>query len=204
AGLLDLQQVEAGLVRELRGEPLDVVRAPHGSTGRTVPDSCWSRSCVFRAIRAEKSVGNASASSRALVCSDCVCPWVEAMASMQVRATLLNTSCAVSDQPEVCECVRRDRDLAFFGSNFSTSSLHNRRPARSLAISMEKFIPIAQKNDRRGANLSMSRPESRPARMSSTPSASVYASSRSAVAPASCMWCPEIEMELNRGIFCEV
>ncbi len=110
------------------------------------------------------------------------------MASMQVRATLLKTSCAVRDHPDVCEWVRSDLDLAFFGPNFSTSSLHSRRPARSLAISMEKFMPMAQKNDRRGANLSMSNPASRPARRYSTPSASVYASSRSAVAPASWMW----------------
>ena len=68
-----------------------------------VPDSCCSSSWVLRAMRAEKSVGSASASSRALVCSDWVWPWVAAIASMQVRATLLNGSCAVSDQPEVCE-----------------------------------------------------------------------------------------------------
>jgi hypothetical protein len=68
---------------------------------RVVPVSCWMNSWVLRAMRALKSVGSASASSRALVCSDWVCPWVAAIASTQVRATLLNTSCAVSDQPEV-------------------------------------------------------------------------------------------------------
>ncbi len=143
---------------------------------------------MLRAMRAEKSVGRASASSRALVCSDCVWPWVAAIASTQVRVTLLNTSCAVSDQPEVCEWVRRERDLAFCGSNCLTSFAHSRRAARSLATSMKKFMPIAQKNDSRGANASTSRPASRPARMYSTPSARVYASSRSAVAPASWMW----------------
>ena len=56
---------------------------------RVIPVSCWSRSWVLRAIRAEKSVGSASASSSALVCSDWVWPWVAAMASMQVRVTLL-------------------------------------------------------------------------------------------------------------------
>ena len=40
-------------------------------------------------MRAEKSVGRASASSKALVCSDWVWPWVAAMASTQVRTTLL-------------------------------------------------------------------------------------------------------------------
>jgi hypothetical protein len=98
---------------------------------------------------------------------------VAAIASMQVRATLLNGSWAVSDQPEVCECVRSERDFALFGSNSATSSLHSSRPARSLATSMKKFIPMPQKNDSRGANLSMSRPASSPALMYSTPSASV-------------------------------
>ena len=108
----------------------------HGSIGRVVPDSCCSSSWVLRAMRAEKSVGSARASSSALVCSDWVWPWVAAIASTQVRATLLNTSCAVSDQPEVCEWVRSDFDFADFGENFSTSSLHSRRPARIFAISM--------------------------------------------------------------------
>ena len=38
--------------------------------GLVVPENCCSNSWVLRAIRAEKSVGNASASSSALVCSD--------------------------------------------------------------------------------------------------------------------------------------
>ncbi len=138
------------------------------------------------------------------MCNDCVWPWVAAIASMQVRATLLNTSCAVSDQPEVCEWVRNDSDLSDVGSNALTSFAHSSRAARSLATSMKKFIPIAQKNDNRGANASIDRPASMPARMYCTPSARVYASSRSAVAPASWMWYPEIEIELNRGISFEV
>ena len=56
---------------------------------RVVPVSCAMKSCVLRAMRAEKSVGSASASSSALVCSDCVPPWVAASASTQVRTTLL-------------------------------------------------------------------------------------------------------------------
>ena len=128
---------------------------------------------MLRAMRAEKSVGRASASSRALVCSDWVWPCVAAIASTQVRTTLLNTSCAVSDQPDVWQCVRSDSDLSLFGSNCLTSLAHSRRAARSFATSMKKFMPIAQKNDSRGANASMSRPASRPARRYSTPSASV-------------------------------
>jgi hypothetical protein len=72
-------------------------------------------SWVLRAMRAEKSVGSAMASSRALVCSDWVWPCVAAIASRQVRTTLLNTSCAVSDQPDVWLCVRSDIDFGFFG-----------------------------------------------------------------------------------------
>ena len=128
---------------------------------------------MLRAMRAEKSVGSASASSSALVCSDWVWPCVAAIASTQVRTTLLNTSCAVSDQPDVWQCVRSDSDLSLFGSNCLTSFAHSRRAARSLATSMKKFIPIAQKNDRRGANASIVSPAPRPARMYSTPSASV-------------------------------
>ncbi len=116
-------------------------------------------SWVLRAIRAEKSVGSAIASSRALVCSDWVWPWVAAIASRQVRATLLNTSWAVSDQPDVCECVRSDIDLGFFGPNSRTSRAHSSRAARNLATSMKKFIPTAQKNDSRGANWSTFRPD---------------------------------------------
>ena len=140
---------------------------------RVVPDSCCSISWVLRAMRAEKSVGSAIASSRALVCSDWVWPWVAAIASMQVRPTLLKTSWAVSDQPEVWEWVRRESDLGFFGSNSRTRRDHSARAARILATSMKKFMPMAQKKLSRGAKASMSRPASSPARMYSTPSARV-------------------------------
>ena len=76
---------------------------------RVAPASCWSTIWVLRAMRAEKSVGSASASSSELVCSDWVWPWVAAIASIMVRDTLLNTSCAASDQPDVWQCVRSDQ-----------------------------------------------------------------------------------------------
>jgi hypothetical protein len=107
---------------------------------------------VLRAIAAEKSVGRAMASSRALVCRLWVCPWVDAIASMQVRTTLLKTSCAVSDQPEVWLWVRSESDLGLVAPWSLTRRAHSRRAARILATSMKKFIPIAQKNDSRGAN----------------------------------------------------
>ena len=139
-------------------------------------------------MRAEKSVGRAIASSSAFVCRLCVWPSAAPIASMAVRATLLNGSCSVSDQPDVCECVRRASDLGFFGSNCFTILAQSRRAARILAISMKWFMPIAQKNDSRGANVSTLMPAFTPVRRYSSPSASVYANSMSAVAPASCIW----------------
>src|SRR4051812_14033354 len=116
-----------------------------------VPVSCWRNSWVLRAIRAEKAVGNANASSSALVWRLWVWPWVAAMASMQVRTTLLKTSCAVSDQPDVWEWVRSESDFVLLGENRSlTNFAQSRRAARSLATSMKKFIPIAQKKLSRG------------------------------------------------------
>ena len=92
---------------------------------------------MLRAMRAEKSVGSAIASSSALVWSDCVCPRAEAIASMQVRVTLLNGSCSVSDQPEVCECVRSAIDFVDFGPNCFTIFAQSRRAARIFATSMK-------------------------------------------------------------------
>ena len=145
--------------RRGRGSAARRRQPAHGSMTRVVPDSCWSTSWVLRAMRAEKSVGSAMASSRALVCRDWVWPWVDAIASTQVRTTLLKTSCAVSDQPDVWLCVRSESDLGLRRALVLTSRAHSRRAARSLATSMKKFMPMAQKNDSRGANASTSRPD---------------------------------------------
>ncbi len=77
------------------------------------------------------------ASSSELVCNDWVCPSAAARASMHVRATLLNGSCSVRLQPEVCECVRSAIDFGFFGLNCFMSFAHSTRAARILAISMK-------------------------------------------------------------------
>ncbi len=104
---------------------------------RVAPASCCSTIWVLRAMRAEKSVGSASASSSALVCSDWVWPCVAAIASIMVRETLLNTSCAASDQPEVWQCVRSESERASSGLNGFISFAQIMRAARSLAISMK-------------------------------------------------------------------
>ena len=140
---------------------------------RVVPASRCRTICVLRAIRAEKSVGNASASSSALVCSDCVPPCVAAIASIAVRATLLNTSCAASDQPEVWQCVRSDSERASCGLKSFISFAHNTRAARSFATSIKKFMPMPKKKESRGAKRSTSSEAASPARTYSMPSASV-------------------------------
>ncbi len=128
---------------------------------------------MLRAIRALKSVGSAMASSSALVCRLWVWPCVAAIASMQVRPTLLNTSCAVRLQPLVWQWVRRLRLLGSDGPKSRTRRDHSARAARSLATSMKKFMPTAQKKLSRGAKWSTSSPAATPVRRYSTPSASV-------------------------------
>ena len=144
---------------------------------------------MLRAIRADASVGSASASSNALVCSDCVPPRVAASASTAVRTTLLYGSWLVRLTPEVWQWVRSISERGSLGLNSApTHSAHSSRAARSFATSMKKFIPMPKKNDSRGAKASTSSPPRTAARTYSMPSASVNASSCTAVAPASCMW----------------
>ena len=72
------------------------------------------------------------------MCRLWVWPPAAAMASTMVRLTLLNTSWAASDQPEVWQWARSDRERGSFGANSRcTASAHSRRPARSLATSMK-------------------------------------------------------------------
>ena len=100
-----------------------------------------------------------------MVCDkDCPCPSTAAMASIQVRPTLLKGSCSVSDHPDVCECVRSAMDLGFLAPKLFTILAHSRRQARILAISMKWFMPMAQKKLRRGAKASTSIPALIPAR----------------------------------------
>ena len=80
--------------------------------------------CVLRAMRAEKSVGKPSASSKALVCSDWVPPSVAPRASMVVRITLLYGSCSVRLQPEVWQWVRRAKDFGLVAPKPLTASFH--------------------------------------------------------------------------------
>ena len=78
-------------------------------TSRPTDRRCWRRPtrsamicCVRSAMRAASSVGSASASSRPLVCSDCVPPSTAASACIATRTMLLSGCCAVSVLPAVC------------------------------------------------------------------------------------------------------
>src|SRR5690606_35092266 len=144
-----------------------------GSTVRVTSVSFSINNCVLRAMRAEKSVGSAMASSSELVCNDCVPPSTAANASMQVRGTLLYGSWAVRLHPDVWQWVRNASDLGFVGLTGLISEAHNTRAARIFAISMKKFIPIPQKKDNRGAKSSMAIPAFNPLRTYSSPSANV-------------------------------
>ena len=74
---------------------------PSGSATLTTPVSSMSTCWVRSAISAACSVGSASVSSSALVCSELVPPSTAASASTAVRTTLLYGCCAVSETPAV-------------------------------------------------------------------------------------------------------
>ena len=149
------------------------------------PITCWVRRAIFAAC----SVGSARASSNEFVCSDCVPPSTAASASSAVRTMLFRGCWAVSVAPPVCVWNRSIRLLGSFAPNRSAMTLpHIRRAARNFAISSKKFMWHAKKNETRGANASTSSPASIAAWTYAIPSASVNASSCTAVAPASRMW----------------
>jgi hypothetical protein len=112
----------AHALRRARGQPLDVVRAAPGIDRARGARFLLQEQLGVAGDAGEKSVGSASASSSALVCSDCVWPCVAAIASRQVRTTLLNTSCAVSDQPEVWRVRAQRQRLRVLRPNCFTAS----------------------------------------------------------------------------------
>ena len=89
------------------------------------------KSCVLRAMRAKKSVGSASASSSALVCSDCVPPCVAAKASTQVRIALLNRVLrGGATSHSVWQCARRLMDFGLLAPRSFMSFTQSARAAR--------------------------------------------------------------------------
>ncbi len=80
----------------------------------TTPVSWAITCCVRSASRTAFSVGSASASSKLLVCSDCVPPSTAASASIAVRIRFTSGCCAVSDTPAVCVWKRISHERGFF------------------------------------------------------------------------------------------
>ena len=124
----------------------------------------WAMTCCVRsASSAASAVGSASASSSALVCSDCVPPRTAAIACSAVRTTLLRGCCAVNDTPAVWLWKRSCHDRGSRAPNRSRMTRAQiRLAARYLAISSKKSLCALKKNDSRGANWSTSRPASTP------------------------------------------
>jgi hypothetical protein len=76
---------------------------------------------------------------------------------------------------------------------------HRRRAARNFATSWKKWLWALKKKDRRSPKSSGERPAAIAASQYAIPFANVNASSCAALAPASRMWYPEIEIVLNDG-----
>jgi hypothetical protein len=151
--------MRAGLVGEFVREAFDVVAAAPRIDDAANPGLLpgGRAGCCARCGRRSRSAARWPRRARWCAATGCG-PVVAAIASTQVRATLLNGSCSVSDQPEVCECVRSASDFGFFGLNCLDHLGPEQAAARILATSMKKFLPMAQKNESRGANASMSMP----------------------------------------------
>ena len=124
------------------------------------------------------------------MCSDWAPPSTAASACSATRATLFSGCWAVADTPAVCVCVRSRIDSGFVAPNRSFMTVAQiRRAARSLAISSKKSLWMSKKNDSRGAKrVDVAARARRRPRRSARPSASVKASSCTAVEPASRMW----------------
>ena len=143
------------------------------------------RSATF----AECSVGSASASSNAFVCSDCVPPQTAANAWIATRTMLLSGCCAVSVEPPVCAWKRSASAFGFVAPKRSLMIRdQSRRAARNFATSTKKSLCALKKKERRSPNSSGERPASTAAAQYAMPFASVNASSCTAVDPASRMW----------------
>ena len=125
-----------------------------GSTVLATPLSAAMICCVRSAIRADSSVGSASASSRPLQCSDWVPPSTAASACSATRTMLLSGCCAVSVLPAVWAWKRSCCARGFVAPNRSRiSRAHRRRAARNFAISSRKLLWALKKNDSRCAEL---------------------------------------------------
>jgi len=109
--------------------------------------------------------------------------------------------CAVSVEPPVCAWKRSASAFGFVAPKRSPMMrAQRRRAARNFATSTKKSLCALKKKESRSPNSSGDRPASTAARQYAIPFATVNPSSCTAVAPASRMWYPEIEIVFQRGI----
>src|SRR5205823_4746495 len=154
---------------------------PTGSAVSGTPVSCARICWVRSASVALCSVGSASASSYALVWSDCVPPSTAASAWIATRTTLFLGCCAVRVDPPVCVWKRRRHAASPAWKRSFMSRAHSLRAARNLATSSNRSVNDAKKNETRGASWFTSSPDATARRRYSSPFANVNASSSTAV-----------------------
>ena len=125
------------------------------------PDS-WASTCWVRsAIRAERSVGSANASSKPFVCSDWVPPATAANPWSATRMMFTSGCWAWSVTPPVWVWKRIVCERSLGGAEaLAHDPAHIRRTARNLAISWKTLLWQLKKKASRGANSSTSRPRS--------------------------------------------
>src|SRR5665647_723410 len=117
--------------------------------------TCW----VRNASRAAFWLGSARASSKELVCSDCVPPRTAPRPCSATRTMLTSGCCAVSCTPAVWVWKRNIWDLGFLAPNSSfMMCAQMRRAARNLATSSSSVVRATKKKESRGAKSSISRP----------------------------------------------
>jgi hypothetical protein len=113
---------------------------------------------VFAAIRAAKSEGSAIASSKLLVWRDWVPPEDRRQRLVGGADHVVHRVLLWSETPEVWQWVRSMR----LSGLLRAEALHDAVPQEAGGAELgglhEEFMPMAKKNDRRGAKLSTSRP----------------------------------------------
>ncbi len=108
---------------------------PQGSTTLHVPLSCWMTSCVFRAMRAEKS-GEGDCFIQRIRVERLRMP-LRCGQRLDLRAgDIVEHVLRRQDQPDFWQWVRRLRARWSRGLNGFMSFAHSKRAARILAISM--------------------------------------------------------------------
>ena len=114
-----------------------------------------------RAIRAARSLGSASASSKEFVWIDCAPPATAESACTATRTMLFSGCCAVSVEPPVCAWKRSACAFGFVAPKRSRMiSAQSRRAARNFATSWKKWLCALKKNESRSPKSSGESPAS--------------------------------------------